>query len=338
VPFSSHIQTQGSRRKDPRIHAKIQLSLHREWDHPIARKIGVFLRSAGSGEGRLGGRWLISECLHFVDLVAFESTCVMEIARQDYLSIVVQREGEGEVTKGGNTYAIAKGDWAVLSAGSRYRSLSTDTLGLAVVQIPIFGNGLFLSDTCGEASLVSWQTPDGGEMMRQSLKGLLSGERSSIEQTHREVTQALSLLPGFSRVRIRINTRDISLRERIERYLQSNLHDAELNIDMLASTLGCSKRSIHNAFAGEGMSVSQYIWTKRLQRCHAQLAEPETRRISITEIAFKWGFSSPSHFSKLFRTHFHKSPRSFRTEALHRHSRDQAGKSNVFSESGQCFN
>ncbi len=56
-------------------------------------------------------------------------------------------------------------------------------------------------------------------------------------------------------------------------------------------------------FSDSGMTVSDYIWRARLQNCRQELEEAQGRK-TITDVAFSWGFSSSSHFSRVFRKYF----------------------------------
>jgi AraC-like DNA-binding protein len=50
------------------------------------------------------------------------------------------------------------------------------------------------------------------------------------------------------------------------------------------------------------MTVSDYIWGARLQHCRQELETHAGK--TITDVAFSWGFSSSSHFSRVFRKCF----------------------------------
>jgi AraC-like DNA-binding protein len=54
------------------------------------------------------------------------------------------------------------------------------------------------------------------------------------------------------------------------------------------------------------MTVSDYIWRARLQHCRQELENYGGK--TITDVAFSWGFSSSSHFSRVFRKCFGVSP------------------------------
>jgi AraC-like DNA-binding protein len=80
------------------------------------------------------------------------------------------------------------------------------------------------------------------------------------------------------------------------------LRDPELSIDQISVALGCTKRYLHMLFSDRGMTVSDYIWRARLQNCRHELETQAGK--TITDVAFSWGFSSSSHFSRVFRKYF----------------------------------
>jgi AraC family transcriptional activator of tynA and feaB len=94
-------------------------------------------------------------------------------------------------------------------------------------------------------------------------------------------------------------------------FIREHLRDPELSIDQISSALHCTKRYLHMLFSDRGMTVSDYIWQARLQRCRQEL-ETQTGK-TITDVAFSWGFSSSSHFSRVFRKYFGVAP-----SAIHR--------------------
>jgi AraC family transcriptional activator of tynA and feaB len=89
---------------------------------------------------------------------------------------------------------------------------------------------------------------------------------------------------------------------RAQSFIREHLRDPDLCIDQISTALGCTKRYLHMLFSERGMTVSDYIWRARLQHCRDELeAQPGK---TITDVAFSWGFSSSSHFSRVFRKYF----------------------------------
>jgi transcriptional regulator GlxA family with amidase domain len=62
-----------------------------------------------------------------------------------------------------------------------------------------------------------------------------------------------------------------------------------------------------------GETPDQYILSYRLERA-AQLLK--TNFGSVTDVAFKVGFSNTAHFAKCFKEKFHQLPGSFQTPGL----------------------
>jgi AraC-like DNA-binding protein len=94
----------------------------------------------------------------------------------------------------------------------------------------------------------------------------------------------------------------------VKTYIESNLADPNLSPAGIAKQNGISLRYLHQLFRLTDLSVSEWLRSRRLQRCHDLLASPRNAHQSITDIAFSMGFSSSSHFSNLFRAHFNMRP------------------------------
>jgi AraC family transcriptional regulator, positive regulator of tynA and feaB len=95
---------------------------------------------------------------------------------------------------------------------------------------------------------------------------------------------------------------------RAQGFIREHLRDPDLCIDQISMALGCTKRYLHMLFSDKGMTVSDYIWQARLQHCRQELETQPGK--TITDVAFSWGFSSSSHFSRLFRKYFGVAPSS----------------------------
>jgi AraC-like DNA-binding protein len=89
---------------------------------------------------------------------------------------------------------------------------------------------------------------------------------------------------------------------RAQAFIREHLRDPDLCIDQISEALGCTKRYLHMLFSERGMTVSDYIWRARLQHCRQELEACSGK--TITDVAFSWGFSSSSHFSRVFRKYF----------------------------------
>jgi len=99
----------------------------------------------------------------------------------------------------------------------------------------------------------------------------------------------------------------------IKRYIDANLGNSLLNPDRIAKANQISVRSLHYLFKGEDSSVSDYIWSKRLERCRQEIEMGLATHRSLTDIAMDAGFNSLSHFSSMFRKRYGMPPTGFRS-------------------------
>lgn len=119
---------------------------------------------------------------------------------------------------------------------------------------------------------------------------------------------------------------------RIQQTLETLLWDPDLSIVKAADEVGVSPRYLQRLFAADGRSFSGYLKQRRLERCHADLISPLHAQESISEVAFRWGFSSSAHFSRSFREHFGLSPREHRRSGLANRAQDEAEINKLWGE------
>jgi AraC-like DNA-binding protein len=73
---------------------------------------------------------------------------------------------------------------------------------------------------------------------------------------------------------------------------------------------------LNRAFAAEGISVAQYIQSRRLEAALRDLRGLRTDDQRIADVAARWGFSSQAHFTRLFRARFGCTPGAVRDGAV----------------------
>jgi AraC family transcriptional regulator, positive regulator of tynA and feaB len=126
---------------------------------------------------------------------------------------------------------------------------------------------------------------------------------------------ALELLRGAIEPTIpasRATTR-AAMRAEIRRYVRTHLQDTALGPGSIARAYSMSVRALHALFEDADESVAGLVRRERLARCIEDLQQPNGG--SVTEIAFRWGFSDAAHFSRLFKRAFGVTPSEIRHEA-----------------------
>jgi len=89
------------------------------------------------------------------------------------------------------------------------------------------------------------------------------------------------------------------LRNRIAGYIEARLADPDLSPLGVAAAHHISVRRLHKLFEDQPLTVAALIRRRRLERCRADLTESGR---TVAAVAARWGFSDPTHFSKLFKT------------------------------------
>jgi len=93
----------------------------------------------------------------------------------------------------------------------------------------------------------------------------------------------------------------------VQQWIEAHIKDADLSLEKIAGANGMSLRYLHVLFEPCEMSVSEWIWNRRLQLAYDGLVGRGGR--SITSVAFDHGFNSSAHFSTMFRRKYGVSPR-----------------------------
>lgn len=90
----------------------------------------------------------------------------------------------------------------------------------------------------------------------------------------------------------------------VKAWIEDHLCDPSLSPELIARSNGISLRYLHALFRLEGHSVSNWVWNRRIELGHDMLLRSDHNARSLTEIAYRIGFSSSSHFSTMFRRRF----------------------------------
>lgn len=91
----------------------------------------------------------------------------------------------------------------------------------------------------------------------------------------------------------------------IERRLLENLDLPDG--DALARFANVSRATLYRAFDLDG-GVARYIQVRRLHHARTALARRRDGVPNVAEVGYRYGFTSPSHFSRQFRQYFGYSP------------------------------
>ncbi|WMI64805.1 substrate-binding domain-containing protein [Aestuariibaculum sp. YM273] len=100
----------------------------------------------------------------------------------------------------------------------------------------------------------------------------------------------------------------------INKLIENNLDNSKFSVEQLAEGLNISRVQLYRKLkAILGVNISDYILNIRLERAKVLL---ETSPLTVSEIAYATGFSTPNYFSTTFKNKYNVSPKTHRTEFL----------------------
>ncbi len=98
---------------------------------------------------------------------------------------------------------------------------------------------------------------------------------------------------------------DTSMFNRVVHHIERNIESQELSPHSICRQVGISRSQLYRLFVSAG-GVANYIRLRRLMKARAELASPSRQRIS--NVAYKYGFTSHAHFSRVFKQYFGCTP------------------------------
>ena len=233
-----------------------------------------------------------------------------------YFKIVAPLQGRAGVQQMGRSAWVSPGGWTIYDTTGAYAVDNPERVEHLIVMLPkarLMERGLqmesLMARHVGGASGIARVALT---TMRSTYQELPNMSAAAAHGAGELIAQLVSLsLIELSGHETAVTQRE-ALKDRIRAYVALRLRDPALNIEQIAQALNCSKRHLHNAFAGEADTIANCILQLRLQACLHELQQTGPHACPITDIALSWGFSNVSHFSRVFRAHTGLSPSEFR--------------------------
>lgn len=279
------------------------------------------------GDTRFDGRM---DSLHAGDVIltrleadrhrVMRSASAVRASGEAYLKIVAPFHGCAAVEQQGREAWITPGQWCIYDTTDTYAVSNPTRVEHLIVMVPkaqLLERGLAIGELMAR-SLGS----QGGmarvalETMRSAWRELPAMSADGARALGAVITHCVHLSLLDLAGRGTAVTQREALRERIKQHVAQRLADPALSVEEIARALGVSRRQLYNAFGDEPDGVAGYLIARRLEACRVAFDDPRLARRSITEIALACGFTSPAHFSRVFRARTGLSPSEYRRSRL----------------------
>lgn len=108
---------------------------------------------------------------------------------------------------------------------------------------------------------------------------------------------------------------DAALVWRARDVIARRLGEPELSPGAVAAGVGVSLRRLQQAFQAHGDTLTECLWSMRLELARQHLADREFALLSVSQIALAAGFTDFAHFSRRFRARYGLSPSEYRQQS-----------------------
>lgn len=239
-------------------------------------------------------------------------------ASEDHFLVSIQTQGRGMISQDGRHALLGPGDFALYDSTRPYQLTFDDDFQQYVLKLP----GPTLRSALRQTEKLTATTVRGdrgaGHLMIGMIRTLAADIDALAPESAAAVADSVSqiLIAGLAALPA-ARTQPVTQltafhREQIKALVKARLADPELNVTLIARTLRLSPSTLHRAWAGEPCSLSDFIWSQRLDAARRALCDPACAARTVSEIAFSWGFNDAAHFSRAFRARFGCSPKELR--------------------------
>lgn len=238
-------------------------------------------------------------------------------ASEAFFLLSVQTSESSQVSQFGKTALLRPGDMALYTSTEPYSLNLSDDFSQTVVQVP----AAKLIDRLPNAENLTARKIDGqsgiGKLVRENILAFSAHVNTSnpmlqtlLQDTLIDLIATGLASDGVDKVELSSPEQNVLLRAKS--FIRNNLCDPELDRKAVADEINMSVRRLSEIFAKEGITLSNFIRQKRLEAVATNLRDLRFARQSISEIAFRHGFSNMQNFSTLFRRQYGDSPREYR--------------------------
>jgi AraC-like DNA-binding protein len=244
--------------------------------------------------------------------------------QEDFCLVLVQREGRGTLHQDGRVGVMKPGDFVLNDCTRPYElAFEGDRHDICMLRLPRHLLAVHVPNVEELSAITVSGSSPAGSLLRTMVDTLCDGVSDLPPASAVSVCDAITSVVGAGlRSLPEANRRKPSKLTayhlaRIRAYVQEHLRDPELSIRAVADGVQLSPDHICRLFRNEPVPLSRLIWQQRLEACQRDLADPRFANLSVSDVAFSWGFKDAAHFSRSFRERFGTSPRDWRAASHH---------------------
>ncbi|GGP17138.1 helix-turn-helix domain-containing protein [Nonomuraea glycinis] len=245
------------------------------------------------------------------------------LAREDdepAVTLGVQMTGSSMVVQNGRECLLGPGDCAVFESIAPYTLLFDEQVDHRFIRFPRAALALpdrLLRDITA--------VPLGSDNPIARLAFTYFSQLTATDELHQGVHADAAVQPSVELLRAVLTSQhdnsglaraplEATLSLRVTQYIREHLADRDLSAARIAAAHDISVRHLYAVLSRSGISLGDWIRTRRLAECRRELAGQNGRLRTIAAIGRSWGFADATHFSKMFKQTYGISPRAWREQ------------------------
>ena len=267
----------------------------------------------GDFEKKIYSDWAITQISGTASLVRRRRKAIKR-SNADCFLISLQLKGTSILRQDHRKSLLKPGDIALYDTTRPYDLNITDNNNAQfVIEVPRKICEDIIKDTKNITAIKITEQQQEAKQFKNFLKSLYLS--NSVEEN--KFTDLLNIFStAFNRSNDKINIEQLSNQSSrvliIKDFVNRNLEDEHLDQTAVANEFNISRRYLNQLFEHEPLSFSEWLRNSRLEKCSQDLINPSMQNFSVLDIAYKWGFKDPAHFSRLFKKYYKITARDYR--------------------------
>jgi len=234
--------------------------------------------------------------------------------------LCAQLAGTSIMSQDGRDAAMRPGDFTVIDAQRTSTNLYPAPYGLLIIKIPhramkarLASSSQLTACTISGATGIGGLTSEFIRMIPERIDDLTPTARAQIGEQVLDLV-AIALAEQGAKDRPALSSARATALLRLRTEIERRLPDPALDPETAAAAAGISVRYANALLAEEGLSIQRLIVQRRLERCRLALSDAKQAHRTIGDIAYCWGFSDLSHFTRRFKRAFGCAPGDYRRQ------------------------
>jgi len=244
-----------------------------------------------------------------------------ELARDDAepeIVVGLQLAGSSSMVQNGRHATVRRGEFVIWDTSAPYTLIFNHRANQQFFRIPRAALALPVASLRELTATTLGQDNPLSRFVSSYLSRMAANKELQTDPTGQALAQpTIELLRGALSTELQASkysrpALEATLELRILDYMGRHLSESDLTAKRVAFAHHISIRYLYVVLARAGIAPGEWIRSHRLEACRRELAEPAASSRTITETAFRWGFSDGARFSRMFKTAYGLSPREWR--------------------------